>query len=86
MNGVWHPLWPDAVQTFKGFTKDKDLREIVLISKYIREDPGFQEITEDVVELQESMDDPLMIEEARELAKINKNREEEEESKMSPQP
>ncbi|KAG7160215.1 Tigger transposable element-derived protein 1-like 197, partial [Homarus americanus] len=42
LTGVWHSLWPDVVQTFKGFTKVKDLREIVLLSKKIREDPRLQ--------------------------------------------
>ncbi|KAG7159026.1 Tigger transposable element-derived protein 1-like 188 [Homarus americanus] len=60
LNGVWCPLWPDVVQTFKGITKDEDLREIVLISKKIKEDPGFQVVTEeDLDELVESMDDPI---------------------------
>ncbi|KAG7172040.1 Tigger transposable element-derived protein 1-like 115, partial [Homarus americanus] len=85
LNGVWLPLWPDVVQTFKGFTKDEELREIVLLSKKIREDPGFKEVAEeDVDELLQNMDDPLTTEEALELAEMTKTHEEEEEAEDEP--
>ncbi|KAK4325871.1 hypothetical protein Pmani_003575 [Petrolisthes manimaculis] len=81
LNGVWRNIWPDIVNDFKGFDTASDVKAIVKLGKEIGGDEGFQELQEnDVVELLDSMDEPLTAEAALEIAEMAKENDDDEES------
>ncbi|KAK3886292.1 hypothetical protein Pcinc_009536 [Petrolisthes cinctipes] len=85
LNGVRCNIWPDIMNDFKGFDAASDVKAIVKLGEEIRGDDGFQELQEnDVVELLNSMDEPLTPEAVLEIAEMAKENDDDEEHTENP--